>query len=140
MPESDVPRASVAENPIHRSLVWTAWMLLTHFVAGVLLLWAMISVVPRFIAMFAEFEAEVPPVTELLIVVSNLVARWGYLLLPLGLAVDAVLLLALSRLPAGARWLGTLWATLVLVAALVAFALMIVAIMLPLAVLIESLS
>ena len=140
MSDSSVPRTSPVENPILRSLGWTAWMLLTHFVAGMVLLAVLLAVVPRFVVIFEDLDAELPTMTVLVINFSRVVAGYWYLLLPLGLAVDAVLLFGLSRLPDWGRWLGTLWASLVWMAALVLLGLIIVAVFLPLSGLLTQLS
>ena len=140
MSDANVQRTSAVENPIHRSLVWTAWMLLTHFIAAMVVIGVLMTVVPRFAGLFAEFQAELPPITILVIDLSRVVGGYWYLLVPLGLAVDAVLLFGLSRLPAGARWLGTVWSSLVWLGALVGLALIVVAIFLPLHELIADLS
>ena len=132
MSDANVQRTSAVEDPIHRSLVWSAWMLLTHSIAAMVVIGVLMTVVPRFVGLFEAFDAELPPMTLVVIDVSHLVASYWYLHLPLGLAVDAVLLFGLSRLPAGARWLGTVWASLVWMAALVGLALIVVAIFLPL--------
>jgi type II secretory pathway component PulF len=93
-------------------------MLFAHLAAGVVVIGVVAGVVPRFITTFSDFQAEVPPVTELLIVVSEMVARYWCLWLPLGLVADGGILFGLSRLPRRARWLATVWATLVLLAGL----------------------
>ena len=58
----------------------------------------------------------------------------------MGVGVDAGLLFGLSRLPPRARWLGTVWASLVLVVALLGLAFLAVGIVLPLQALITQLS
>ena len=140
MSDPSVPRTSPVENPILRSLGWTAWMLLTHFVAAMVLLAVLLAVVPRIVVIFEDLDAELPAMTVLVINLSRVVPGYWYLALPLGLAVDAALLFGLSRLPAEARWLGTLWASLVWMAALLLLGLIVVAVFLPLQGLMTQLS
>jgi type II secretory pathway component PulF len=138
--DANMQPTSAVENPIHRSLVWTAWMLLTHFVAAMAVIAVLMTVVPRFVRMFANLDVDVPPVTEVVIGLSHVAAGYWYVVLPLGLAVDAVVLFGLSRLPAGERWLGTVWASVVWMAALGLMALVTVALVVPLEGLITALS
>lgn len=138
---SDLTTAQSAdENPFARSLVWTAWVLLTHFISGVVVVGVLVFVVPRFVTLFDDFGMELPSLAILLIGVARFVAAYWYLLLPGGLAVDAIVLLGLSRLPAGARWLGIVWATLVLLAAVALLALIVVGLFLPLQEMIDQLT
>ena len=137
---ADVPQTRAAENRLLRSSIWTAWMLLTHLVAFVVVISVLGTTVSRFLAIFAEFEAEVPPVTILVIDLSHVVTAYWYLLLPLALVIDAALLFGLSCLPPAARWLATVWATLVWLATLVLLAIVVVGLFLPLEELVSDLS
>ena len=102
-------------TPRSRSVVWTGWMLFTHCVVGVLLIAVLVKMVPEFVTLFQEFDADLPRITVHLITVSHLAIQYWYLFLPVGIGIDAVILFGLSRLPAKTRWLGTLWSTSILV-------------------------
>ena len=139
---SDAPdqRMAPSENSLRRSVVWTAWMALAHFGAGAILLAALLQTVPKFAEMFDEFGAELPAMTVLVIGLSHVVVRYWYLLVPLALLVDAVILFGLSRLPAEARWLGIAWAGFVFLVVMVLLAFVVIAIFVPFFLLMEHLS
>jgi len=140
MSDSATPRTSPDGSPVRKPLVGTGPMLFAHLAAGLIVIVVLGVVVPRFVRILTEFEAEVPPTAELLIAVSNIVARYWYLLLPIGLAADAAVLFGLSRLPRLARWLATVWGIVVLLAALLLVGLVVAAVILPLQDLITQLS
>jgi len=140
MSDPAMPETPRDANPGDKSLVSTAGMLFAHLAAGLIVVVVMGFVVPRFVRTFAELEAELPPMSEYMITVSNLVVRWWYLLLPIGLAIDAALLFGLSRLPRPARWLATVWGIVVLLAAVLLIGLTVVAVIVPLQNLITQLS
>jgi hypothetical protein len=127
------------ENPFARSLVWTAWVLLTHCLSGAVVVGVMVFVVPRFSRLLEDFGMEMSSLSMLCISAARFVAAYGYVLLPVGLAVDAIVLFGLSRLPAEARWLGIVWATLVPVAAVALLAVLVVGLFRPLLELIDQL-
>ena len=122
------------------SLAWTAWMLLAHFLAGVVLLVALVRMVPEFLRLFEEFDAQLPTMTQLVILLSQAVASYWYLLVPLGLVIDAAVLFGLRLLPGRARGLSTAWAVLVLVAAILFLGFIVFSVALPLQALIVDLS
>ncbi|HUT95348.1 MAG TPA: hypothetical protein VMY37_38190 [Thermoguttaceae bacterium] len=140
MSDSATPRTSPDGSPVRKPFVSTGGMLFAHLAAGLIVIGVLGFVVPRFVRILTEFEAEVPPTAERLIAVSNVVAHTWYLLLPIGLAVDAAVLFGLGRLPRPARWLATAWATVVLLAALLLVGLTVAAVIVPLQDLITQLS
>ena len=138
-------RASSKQEPprktsLARSLAWTAWMLLAHFLAAVALIVALVRTVPQFLKLFEDFDAAMPTMTELVIRLSHVVVQYWYLLVPLVLVVDAAVLLGLRLLPGKAKGLSTVWAVLVLVAAILLLGFIVLAVALPLQTLIVELS
>ena len=119
------------KNSLARSIVWTVCATFAHFLAAVVLLVVMVRVVPRYIMVFEDFDAELPASTQLLIQLSMLTVSYWYLFFSLGLLMDAAILFALSRLPTGTRWLGTVWFGAVLLAAIVFLAFVSAALCLP---------
>jgi type II secretory pathway component PulF len=140
MSETNAAQTCTSRHQVLRTVVWTAWMLLTHLVAFVLVMWVLGTIVPQFLAMFAEFEAEVPPVSILVIDLSHIVTAYWYLVLPLALVIDAALLFGLRCLPAAANWLATVWATLVWLGMLLLLAMVVVGLYVPLDQLLTDLS
>ena len=132
MSDSASPQAPAAGRSLARSLVWTAGMFLAHFVALIVLVVVLGWAVPHFVRMYEEFDAELPVLTEWVFRLSNFVVVWWHLILPFGAGVDGAILLGLSLLPDKAKWLGTLWAVLVLLAAILLLGLIIVAVSMPL--------
>jgi len=120
--------------------VSTGAMLFAHLAAGLIVVVVLGVVVPKLTRIIDEFGVQVSPTTGVWIAVSNLVARWGYLLLPAGLAVDAAVLFGLSRLPRPARWLATVWGIAVLIAAVVVVGVVVAAVIVPLQDLMTQLS
>ncbi|OHB81024.1 MAG: type II secretion protein F [Planctomycetes bacterium RBG_16_64_12] len=55
--------------------------------AVAILVFIMLRIVPEFRKIFEEFDAELPPITEVLIFISNAVANWWFLLpaIPIGI-------------------------------------------------------
>lgn len=140
MSDSATPRTSPDETPVRKPGLSTGAMFLAHLVAALIVVVVLGFVVPRFVRTFAEFEAELPPITVTLVAVSSIVTLWWYLLLPIGLAVDAALLFGLSRLPRSARWLAIAWGIVVLLAAVLLIGLTVAAVIVPLQDLITQLS
>lgn len=98
-----------------KQLLGTAVWLQMHFVAGIALLVVLLWVLPHFAKMFAvEFVLGLPVITQGMIGFSRWTCANWWQYIPAGFA-DAVVLLVLRFLPSEARWLFTLWATLVLV-------------------------
>ena len=138
-------RASSKQEPprktsLARSLAWTAWMLLAHFLAVVVLIVALVRMVPEFLRLFEQFDAPVPTITQLAIGLSHVVVQYWYLLVPLVLVVDAAILFGLRLLPGKAKGLSTVWAVLVLVAVILLLGFIILSVVLPLQALIVDLS
>ena len=100
-----------------KTVLGTAGWLVADFGAGVVLLFVLLRVVPNFAKIFAEFAVQLPGITQLVIGCSQWTCAYWWLLVPLGFA-DAGVLVGLRCLPSGARWLSTLWAVLVLLAAI----------------------
>ncbi len=69
----------------------------------------LVTVVPSFEAMFADFGASLPAPTELVLSLSWGVRSWWFLWIPAGLAVLTGNTLLLAAL---ARWRGALWSGL----------------------------
>jgi len=128
------------ENSLARSLVWTAWTLLTHAIAACVLFVALGHLVPKFLVLFEEFDAALPPMTILVINLSRVAASYWYLLIVFGLGLDAAVLFGLSLLPAKAKWLRTLWSSMVLLAVILLLGFATVAMLLPLQALITQLT
>ncbi|MFH1264408.1 MAG: hypothetical protein ABIK89_01685 [Planctomycetota bacterium] len=140
MSDRSAREAPTNENSLARSLVWTAWTLLTHAIAACVLLGAPFYVVPKFLAIFEEFGAALPRMTILAIDLSHVAASYWYLLVVFGLGLAAAVLFGLSLLPAKAKWLGTLWASTVLLVVILFLGFVMVAILLPLEALITQLA
>ena len=140
MANSGQQERGAGEDSVARSMLWATWTLITHLIAGVVLLGAFLWLVPEFRLLFEEFDADLPRMTIVAIDLSVFVARYWYLILFVGVGVDAGLLFGLSRLPPRTRWLGTVWASLVLVVALLGLAFLAIGIVLPLQALITQLS
>ncbi|MFH1265878.1 MAG: hypothetical protein ABIK89_09120, partial [Planctomycetota bacterium] len=70
---------------------------------------------------------------------SRVAASYWYLLIVFGLGLDAALLFGFSLLPAKAKWLRTLWASIVPLVVILCLGFVIVAILLPLSALIVQL-
>ena len=128
------------KRSLPRLLGWMAWMLLAHLIAGVVLILALVRMVPEFVRLLEDFDAPVPALTEVVIGLSQVVAQYWYLLVPLVFVVDAAVLLGLRLLPGKAKGLSTSWAVLVLVVAIVLLGLVILAVAMPLEALIEGAS
>jgi type II secretory pathway component PulF len=115
-------------------------MLLAHFLAVVVLIVALVRMVPEFLRLFKEFDADMPTMTQLVIRLSGIVVQYWYLLVPLVLVVDAAVLFGLRLLPGKAKGLSTAWAVLVLVTAILLLGFIILSLVLPLQALIADLS
>jgi hypothetical protein len=103
-----------------------------HFFAFLVLIAALGGAVPSFVRMYKDFDVELPPMTQWVFRLSHVVVSYWYLILPLGMGIDAVILGRLSLLPDETNWLGTLWAVLVLLATILLLGLVIVALAMPL--------
>ena len=134
--KQDPPR----ETSLGRSLAWTAWMLLAHFLAVVVLIVALVRMVPEFLKLLEEFDAAMPTMTQWVFHLSHVVVQYWYLLVPLGVVIDAAVLFGLRLLPGKARGLSTVWAVVVLVAAILLLGFIILAVALPLQALVVELS
>ena len=128
------------ENSLSRSIVWTAWTLLTHTIAAGVLFVALIRVVPGFLVLFEEFDAALPAMTILVANLSRMVAGYWYLFVVFGFGLDAFLILGFSLLPGKAKWLGGLWASVVLLAVTLLLGFIMMAVLLPLEALITQLT
>jgi len=123
-----------------RSTAWVAWTLLAHFITAIVLLIVFVKVVPEFRRLFQEFDVSLPRISQLVLILSDVVVCYWYLIIPLGLLADVAILFGLSRVPAKGRWLSTIWTCFVFVAAVLLLAFIAVAMCLPLVRLIDQLS
>ena len=128
------------ENSLARSIVWTVCTTFTHLIAAVVLLVVMVRVVPWYIMVFEAYDAELPVMTQHALNLHLFTVDYWYLLFPLGLLLDAAILFVLSRLPTGTRWLGTVWFGAVLLATILSWALIDIAVNMPAIRLIEELA
>lgn len=108
-----------------RAVVWSMILLVLHLVAGALVLYVLLDVVPGFRHTFEELDMDLPAPTVLLCQASDLAARYWYAIVPLTVFVDFAVLFSLSWLGKRAPGLVWVWFSLVLLAALcfLAFAL-----------------
>ena len=58
------------KDSLSKKLLGTAGWLLAHFVAGVVLLFVLVRVVPSFERIFADFAIQLPVITKVLIRLS----------------------------------------------------------------------
>jgi type II secretory pathway component PulF len=128
------------EDPIEKRFLWTAGWLVGHFVAALVVLFSLVRAVPMFEKVFEGFDADLPEVTKVLISLSRWMSSYWWLVLVVGFVVDAGMLFGLRCLPPGGRWLSTLWAACVLVAAVCLLGTILLAVGLPLTSLQRSLT
>ena len=126
-------------NPL-KSVYRTAGMLAVHCVAGCGLLALLVYVVPHYMAVFTDFDAELPAMTHWMILLSTLVVHYWYLIIGPAFAVDVAVFIGLSQLRSGGRWATAAWFLAVL-GAMILFAVFVaVALFVPMLSLHESLS
>ena len=140
MSDSTPQETPASETSPSRSIAWTGWTLLAHVITGLVLVIVFVKVVPEFERLFAEFDVSLPRMSQLVLLLSNVVVCYWYLVVPLGVLVDAAILFGLSSIPDKGRWLSTLWTRFVFVAAVLLLVFIAVAMCLPLVWLIEQLS
>jgi type II secretory pathway component PulF len=97
-----------------KSVYWTVGMLLVHYIAGCGVLALLVYVVPHYMAIFAELEAELPAMTQLLISLATAGKRYGYLITGPAFVVDLAVFIGLSQLPSGKHWATIAWFVAVL--------------------------
>ena len=80
----------MSQNGFLESFLWPACMWLTHAFVGLLLCMVLVLIVPEFAAVLADFEAELPAMTQLIIELSHMLAAYWYLVLPLFLVLHDI--------------------------------------------------
>ena len=115
------------------SFLWPSCMWLTHAFVGLLLFAVLVFVVPQFVVVLEDFDAELPAGTQMLIRLSSLLVNYWYLILLPLVAVDAAILFGLSQVPPKLMWLRTLWFTAIMLAAILFLFFAIVALAMPFA-------
>jgi type II secretory pathway component PulF len=130
----------MSENSMAMRLVWTVGWLVGHFVAALVVLFSLVRIVPVFEKVFKDFAMSLPQITLMLIMLSRWMSAYWWLAFAAAFVVDAGVLFGLRCLPPGGRWLSTLWAAFVLVAAVLLLGTILVAVGVPLAALQESLT
>lgn len=128
------------DTNLQKSVYWTVGMLAVHCVAGCGILALLVYIVPRFMAIFADFDAELPAMTLWMISLATLLVSYWYLILGPAFAVDAAVFIGLSRLRSGGRWAMAFWFMAVLGAMILFAGFVVVALFLPMQHLHESLS
>jgi hypothetical protein len=91
------------------SFVVTGFRLTGHFIALVVLASLLIVIAPRVLVIYDDYDLELPGPTLLLLDMSTALVDYWYLFGLVALLFDGIILFALSRLPANARWLGGAW-------------------------------
>ncbi|HYW80615.1 MAG TPA: hypothetical protein VE890_13610 [Thermoguttaceae bacterium] len=107
-------------NPL-KSVSGPAVMLLVHCIVGCGLWALLVYVVPRCMGIFADFDAELPTMTQWLILLATIMIHHWYWILGPAIAVDAVVFFGLSQLRSGKRWAPAVWFVAVLGAMLLPF-------------------
>lgn len=104
----------MSDKTVPKARFWS--MLLFHCAAGFVLFATLLGLVPKFEALFAKVyrRGDLPAITTFTLALSE----YWYYLLAIVIALDAVALFALIRLPR-LRWLTGLWLGVVLVAMIV---------------------
>ena len=121
--------------------VWrTAGMLAVHCVVGCGILALMLFVVPRFVVILQDFDAELPAMTQWVISLSMFVVTYWWLLIGPAFGVDAAVFGGLMLLPAESRWATVAWFLAVLVAMILFTVFVVMALFVPMLSLHQSLS
>jgi hypothetical protein len=126
--------AQAAPDVLHGKRLWSAVAsVLLHAVLLAGIAGVCVVVVPPFLRMFAELRTNLPVPTRLLLALSLIVMKFGYLIVPVGVVLivaDAVVCLVLASRPSG-RALG-FYSTVVSVGMLLFVGLMAAALLLAL--------
>ena len=139
-PARDLPGdTSMSKTGFLQSFLWPGCMWLTHAFAGLLLFAVLVFLVPQFVAVLEDFDAELPAITQMLIRLSTLLVNYWYLILFPLVAIDAAVLFGLSQVPPKLMGLRTLWFTAIMLAAILFLFFSIVALAMPFAALSASL-
>ena len=126
------------DNPTPTRLPWVT--LTIHYMALVVLFLLLVYVVPRCREMLQDFDAEVPLITKWVFVCSGgSVVHW-WLVLPLVLAADTVVLVILAREQPTRTLPATVWSVSVLTAITLMIVVIVVAVGLPVMALLRNLS
>lgn len=107
-----------------KSVYWTAGMLSVHCVAGCGLLALLVYVVPKCVGVFADFEVDLPVMTQLVISLPSVVVDYWYLLIGPAIGIDVVVFIWLwSKRWARFAWFVAVLGAMILFAVFVAVAL-----------------
>ena len=87
----------------------TVARLLVHFLAMLLVVWALLSAVRVFLVYFEEEDAKLPAISVLIVNFSYRLRFHGYVILPFLFFIDACALLLLQLLPRPWRFLSRVW-------------------------------
>jgi type II secretory pathway component PulF len=123
-----------------RTVIWLLGALSAHLLAALMLLSVLLKIVPQCVEVFKQRNTLLPGGTILVISLSNWIAAYGYLAIPLLGALDAAVLYFLRRLGENARWLAGTWVVCVLLAVMLMMAFVTVGATLPLVWLVTNLS
>ena len=126
----------MAEEPMNdadplKAVFRAAGMFVVHCVAGCVILAMMLFVVPHFVVILQDFDAELPAMTQWVISLSMFVVSYWYLTIGPAVGVDAAVLVGLSLLPSGSRWAVGVWFAVVLIAMILFAGFVAVALFLP---------
>ncbi len=103
-------------NTATRTVYWTAGIVFVHALAFFGLLLTLVMAVPAFMAVFTDFDVELPAMTLWTISISHLVVSYWYLLACLFFSVDIGVLVGLGRMRAGRKTATIAWFVAVLIA------------------------
>jgi len=118
------------KNGFLESFVWPGCMWVAHAFVGLLLFIVLVFVVPQFVVVLEDFEAELPAATQMLIRLSSMLVNYWYLILFLAI-MDAAILFGLSQVPPKLKWLRSLWFNATMLAAILFLFFSVVALALP---------
>ncbi|MBN2476260.1 MAG: hypothetical protein JXB62_16730 [Pirellulales bacterium] len=114
-----------------KTALWSAGMLLVHYVVMLAMLMLLLRVVPSYVKVYADFDMELPLLTQWTVTASATVAHYWYPLLSLVFGLDAVVFIGLIRLPPEFSWVRLMWFFVVLIALLICAVFTAVALHLP---------
>ncbi|MFH1264390.1 MAG: type II secretion system F family protein [Planctomycetota bacterium] len=101
----DVVKSHQLHAPVWNQTMGRALYLSWVLVFGVLLVaFTSLKIAPEFRKIFEEFDVALPPITEWTIAMANAFAQWGFLTVPLVLALVLGFLLVGVQYVAGVRW------------------------------------
>ena len=116
-----------------KALLLTPLMLAAHGVAALVFVGFMCKVVPSYAKIFADFDLELPAMTQLVIQLSYLTLSYWYLLMLAVIVLDGALLFVLNLSPPWLAWVKWVWFGLFPLIVLVGIGLAMFALSVPLA-------